>query len=377
MDVTLDCKVILSNKLRKLLNNNSVKIILTSTNTEDGKANATLTFNSSDDLNITNDGLEKLGETSLIIVPNKISQGISTDNFRVTNLFSSQNFGNDLSQGKSERNAVDKMAVTEAPLQDEVPNSVVKEEEIETPEEFKELDVPECKNWISNMTELIEAASKSKSQTRSESGQQIDLTMARNEREKAVLKEQMEKQNGIDEPAWIVNDKTGMITINDLKIDLPINSPFNLANISSNKLMQSQDLKTLASQGFIKFIQPEEVGNYISNFQTEAETIGEYEVFDGPDQAKANMFDDNDNNDNTEEEITDVEEKFEEEKMILDLTQSMSNKANTSNNSKNISNDSQGALHRRTSHGNRPTQASTTNSNNSKPIEHKTVKRSS
>ena len=86
-------------------------------------------------------------------------------------------------------------------------------ETIETPKEFKELNQEECREYVSNLEELVIAVNEAKKKD-----VDIDPDSATSEREKALLKEQKNLAESIDIPAFIVNDFCGSLAINDLDI---------------------------------------------------------------------------------------------------------------------------------------------------------------
>jgi hypothetical protein len=177
----------------------------------------------------------------------------------------------------------------------------------------------------------MNAVQKAKSKKPS---QEVDLSTAETDRERAVLMEMKEKSEAIDETAFIVNDKAGNITINDLDISLPLNMPYDLSNISAKRLAISRDLKSLIGQGLIRFVSPEEKLSYVDKalLQEDSKTHG-LEVYDSPDEAEAAigrmpnqesgqtlLIDDS-----SEMNITDadLQQATEDEVMIMNLTQNM------------------------------------------------------
>ncbi|GAG78178.1 unnamed protein product, partial [marine sediment metagenome] len=143
--------------------------------------------------------------------------------------------------------------------------------------------------------------------------------------EKALLFEMKEKEEAIDIPAWIVNDKVGVLTINDLNITLQINAPYDLSNISARRVLMSRDLRGLLKSGYVRFVAPAETIQYAGP----EELIPGLEVFDSPDEAEANMSNSVSQNPLIDEqnslEITenDVDNLTEEEAMVETLRKGM------------------------------------------------------
>lgn len=362
MDVTLECQITLSKKLRKLLDGKEARVLLMSEEAvKQGKGRAFLTLSSESDIDMSETIMQSIGETSIMLVPQRVTDEMPSEQMGVSSIFSAGMEG----ARPLERDAIDRLAATEAPSKAEVPHAIVAEDEIVTPEEFAELEDPECRKWISNMGELMMAVIEAKNRPQ----QEIDLSSAKNERERLVLLEMAEKQGGIESPAWIVNDKTGMITINDMEVDLPLNSPINLMGISPSRIAASQDLKTLVKQELVRFISPSEVGSYFEQADEADDGIVELEVFDNAEQAAEHMA--TTAGDVGERiEVSDSNEQFEEESMILDLTAGMPrNKSEKARQTRESASESGTAIHRKTSHGQRPSGDSST------PQQHRTIRR--
>jgi hypothetical protein len=142
-----------------------------------------------------------------------------------------------------------------------------------------------------------------------------------------------EKEEAIDIPAWIVNDKVGEVSVNDLKISLKLNSPYDLSNISARRIAMSKDLKSLLRDRYVRFISPTEKDRFVLKTLGETETIASLDVFDNHEQAMDNMGNQISSrknpiiNEESAMDITegDLESKTEDESMILNLTQNMPN----------------------------------------------------
>jgi len=292
-------------------------LTLVSQDIVDGKGTALLSL-SSDSLSDVNP--EEIGETSIMLVPVENAQETPSDqNVSCSNIFSS------LSSGDKNNAVVKKIAATHAPEKGQ--ESSAMKEKAEIPPSFSELHNGECSRWIKSMKEFVEAAALIKSKESS-----IDLESSKNEREKAVLMEMKEKEESIGIPAWIVNDKAGALSINDLDISLLLNSPYDLGNISAKRIVASKDLKILLKEKLVRFISPEERKEYVSCVLNREEKGAGLEVFDHHDQAMDNMGTTKENHyvidesKSTEVNEKDIESKTEEENMILNLTQDMPTK---------------------------------------------------
>ena len=317
MNVSINCKLSLSKKIRSLIGKEAT-LTLVSQDIIDGKGTAILSL-SSDSLFDVNP--EEMGETSIMIIPVETAQGTPNDQSMIcSNIFS------DISNHDETKQIIKKVAVICAPEKGQEATAI--KEKTEIPKSFSDLNNDECLRWINNMKEFIEVAGLIKNKKSS-----IDLESVQNKREKAVLMEKKEKEESIGIPAWIVNDKVGMLFINDLDISLPFNSPYDLGNISAKRVVASKDLKILLRENFVRFISPEERQQYVSGAVNEEERSSGLEIFDHHDQAIDNMnvikesnlvIDDSKSMEIDEKDI--LEPHTEEENMILNLTQNMPTK---------------------------------------------------
>lgn len=302
-------------------------VTLTTYNLIDGKGFGTLS--------LSGDGASSQfdqTETAIMITPVEVAEEIPNMENCQASIFSTI-----APKGKEDK-ITSKMAVTNAPEKGEESRAFQKPK---IPKEFKPLENKECKTWIDNMGELVNAINVARSKIST-----VDLSKAKNDLEKAALMEMKEQEESVGVPAWIVlTDKVSNISINDLGISMSANIPFNLGNISAKKIAMSGDLKSLLSERYIKFIAPSERESYLSKV-VEAESVGVLEVFDSPDEAEANMRrskarrdddtgDEDDEDDEprkaskmefTEEELA---QPTEEESMIINLTQNLPTKKTT------------------------------------------------
>jgi len=213
------------------------------------------------------------------------------------------------------------MAVTQAPEKRQIPHAIVHKEEKPIPTEFKELSNEKCQEYITNLGDLLQAAKEA-----SKHEVDIDVGSASNEREKAVLMELKKRGKSITMPAYIVNDKAGILSINDLDLTLVINAPFNLANLSGKRVAESGELRGLLNAGIVKFISPKEAQAYMNKMDTEIIKAPTLEVFDRR-GAENNMSTDNSNSvpldqaDMMELTMDDLDRPTLEESMIIDLTE--------------------------------------------------------
>jgi hypothetical protein len=311
-NISVNCKVSLSKKLRALIGNEgSVTLIIQ--NIVDGKGIGILSL-ASDKLN------EQIAigeETSIMITPIEIAS--ESPNFETLTHASIFTGSNNLENNK----VVSKIAAVEPPEKGQEYKAIVKQ--VKTPKAFKELDNIECKTWIANISQLIEATNKAKLKISS-----IDPESGKTPRERAVLKELREKEEAIDQSAVIVNDKVSSISINDLDISLKQFAPYDLKNISAKRIAASSELKELLKSGYIKFISPDEKEDYITRIDDEP-VKSELQVFDRHEDAEESIASgqvssrNNSRNpiidDRNNDEITDG--PTEEESMITNLTKNL------------------------------------------------------
>lgn len=312
MNLSINCEVSLSKKLRSLVEGNDCTIVLTTDSLVNGKGNGRISITSDGDFASQFD----TSETSIMITPIEINSEVP-EALAVGAIFS-----NAISEKSDVRTPADKIAATEAPEKREVANAIVRKEEVKTPDEFKETKDPYCEKYIKNLTELIEAATEA-----SNKSVDVDIGSARNERERALLIEKKEKGQCMDVPAYIVNDKAGALSVNDLGITLNLNAPFNLANLSGRKVAESGELRGLIRAGIVKFISPSEAQNYINMMDREIIKAPTLDVFDNRKQAEANMAGDEilptDDIERMELSMDDLDSPTLEESMIINLTENL------------------------------------------------------
>lgn len=318
MSISINCKLSLSKKLRALVGKEAT-LTLVSQDIVDGKGTAILTMDSADTNGTINP--EEMGETSIMLIPVEIAEESPNSQSPVhASIFST------VPQGHHKEPIVKKLAAVSAPEEGEEARAI--KEEVEVPEVFSEVQIPECKAWVKNMEDLVNAVNVAKNKK-----SDVDVSSAQNDRQKALLQEMKEKEEAIDIPAWIVNDKVGEVSVNDLKISLKLNSPYDLSNISARRIATSKDLKSLLRDGYVRFISPTEKDVFVIKTLGEPETVASLDVFDNHEQAMDNMGNQISSrknpiiNEESAMDITegDLESKTEDESMILNLTQNMPN----------------------------------------------------
>ena len=318
--------------MRSLISDDGT-ITLTARNINDGKGKATLSIDSEANLaEITEIAGQLLGnETSIMITP--LSIGDDSEFTGVTQTVSSIFTTSASSKKKSP--VVDKIAQTD-------PNIVREPSEEEESlvidnitSSSKKINLnltpaPSPNNKLKpilNMDGLLEAVNIAKDKVVN-----IDIDSIKNPRLKALAIEQKERMEAIDIPAFIVNEKIGVIAVNDLNITLPMNYPFDLSRVSAKKIFLSKDLKSLYNQGYIKFIHPKDISIYQKKVEnSENSKIGSLEIFDNHEKAEQSITDpdfneEKDKNDYVPLEISEnnLDQETDEESMVSSLSSLMS-----------------------------------------------------
>jgi len=328
MKISLDCNISLSKKIRSIIGEDG-DITLTAISIKNGRGTGKVVIESNT-LKAPESIEEISGETSIMFTPTAITKQNPPSNKtrEVATIFSS----NIKPIKSAERTVIDRLAATEIP--EEIQHAIVAKEEIQTPEPFKTVDIPKCKEYITNLQELYEEVNKAKNKSAN-----IDLDSISNLRQRALEAEKKEQLEAIDKPAYIVNDKVGVLTINDLNITLSLNCPYDLSRISAKRIAASNDLKELLKTGYIKFVPLDQVEEYVKAVEKSIITPS-LEVFDNHRQAERNMANlegktvksvskaksvramiDGDDDDESEEwDANSLEKPTEDERMIMDLT---------------------------------------------------------
>jgi len=317
MDVTLNCKISLSKKLRKVLGTEGGTLTLATSDLINGKGYCRLSLSSDLPKEFVGIPEELIDETSIQITAVEIMDEVPNNSTVAQGTI----FTTVPEKGEYSP-VVSKMAVVHAPEKSEISRAVVKE--VKTPEAFRQLDEPECREWVGNMEELVVAVSDAKSKK-----SDINLSNTSNEKERAIMSVMKEKEEAIDVPAWIVNTEVAKLSINDIDVDLDMNFPYDLSNVSAKRIAYSRDLRAVIKAGYVKFISPSEVEAYLGKMQG-AETVG-LEVFGTAEEAAANMssgpntsgpsdlIDEGGSMELTESDM----QLTDEESMVLNLTQDM------------------------------------------------------
>lgn len=286
MDITIKCQLSLSKKLRALIQEGETRVTLVSQSITDGRGEASLTISSDKSINKNlGDFLGK--ETSIILVPMELVD-VSVNNDTVSSIFS-KNARTKPTRPSQPRQPVERLAAIEidddGDMDDDDAHLIKTQEEIEeeTPAQFKVTKTPAYKKYISSIESLDEAVKAARNKV-----SDIDPDQYEDKRKRAEAMELKEKSEAIDVDAFIVNDKCANLAINDLGINLVLNSPYNLANISAKRLMGSRDLKSMFNAKLVKFIKPEEIPLYLRR----AEQILEkptLDVYSSPEEAEEHM----------------------------------------------------------------------------------------
>jgi len=250
MSLSLRCKVSLSKKLRAIVGENAT-VILMADSLEGGKGEGQLSITSSSMDEYDTLPAELNSETSISITPISITDDMPRD-AGVSTIFSS------VPDNPSSEPVISKIAAVKAPEAGEESRAV--QGEPETPIQFAEVDEPECKNYITNLGELLDAVGEL---------------------------EEMERAGMIGKAAYIVNRNYAIITVNDLDIDLPQNMPFNLGNLPAQKVAESVHLRQLLKGKLIEFVSPQEASDILEGIDSQDSAVTELEVFDSPAQAEA------------------------------------------------------------------------------------------
>ena len=277
MDITIKCQLSLSKKLRALIQEGETRIALVAPNITNGRGEANLVISS--DKNI-NKGTELLGkETSIMLVPIELTD-VTVDPTTVGAIFTKEAR---VSPNENVRTPVDRVAAMATDV--EAAHSIKTQEEIveELPEPFEITQQPEFRNYVESLEALDEAIEAAKNKITD-----IDPDSIQDPRKRAEAMEIKEKLESIDVDAYIVNDKCANLAINDLGINLVLNSPYNLSNISARRLLGSRELKNMFKAKLVKFIRPEEIPLYTkkAEFSVEDRSI---DVYSSPEEAESHM----------------------------------------------------------------------------------------
>lgn len=286
MDLSLNCIVSLSKKVRTLIADGNATIILKIDNIKNGRGDGRLFISSDDKLIMPEDLLKH--ETSIMITPIDVKEEVPGQG-EVGNIFTSNS--NKLKTGN--RTAVDRLAAIEAPsTKQEVAHAIKTEKEIGIPEGLQPavnpVDRPRFQSYVKNLQELMNAVAASRNKVSSIDIDSIDDSTNAGKRQKAAAIELKEMEESIDEAAFIVNTKFASLVINDIGIQLGLNMPFDLSKVSARRIASSRELRNLISDGTISIISPEQAVEMRKNYQVQ-EIPGALKAY-GVDEAADRMF---------------------------------------------------------------------------------------
>jgi len=309
MDVTLDCSISLSKKLRALFGDEEVRIVMVADPIKEGRGRANIILSSE---KIDMSALKSLmnQETSLMFTPfEEKREDVSSST--ITGLFCGSPSATKPSSSK--RNPIDRLAVTEPPEKKNVAHAVKTREEIDVPREFEEIKNPEYKNFVSTLAELMDAVKQAQMK---DSG--IDIDSITDIRKKAVAMEAKERMESIDVPAFIVTEKCAAVRINDLNISLMLNVPYNLCNISAKRLVESRDLRALLNSNMIRFVDPKDVDTFIEKAQQDVEKPS-LQTYDrkGAEKAISSQMPDSEE---MEVSVNEIDDPTDQESLVTNLT---------------------------------------------------------
>lgn len=309
MDITIKCQLSLSKKLRSLIQEGEARIALVAPNITDGRGEANLVISSDKKINTNVEFIGK--ETSIMLVPVEMAD-VTIEDSTVGTLFTK----NARVQPNKKRSAVDRMAVMDIDEDDEEAHSIKTKEEIteEIPETFAVTKEPAYRNYIESLAELDKAIAAAKNKV-----SDIDPDSIQDPRKRAEAMEIKEKLESIDVDAFIVNDKCANLAINDLGINLVLNNPYNLSNISARRLLGSKELKSMFNAKLVKFIKPEEVSFYM-NRAVRAIEKPTLDVYSSPEEAEDHMARAGMNVEKIELSVSGLDGPTESEMLLTNLT---------------------------------------------------------
>ena len=313
MNVSMNCKISLSKKLRALIGKEG-SITLITHELIDGKGQGSLSI-SGENIDIDKNTFD--GETSIQLeAVGGMNLEVGGEDAACSNIFSS------IPNKVHSEKIINKIAAVNAPEKSEVPNAIKNKQQVnEEATIAKSIPSPLCKKWIADMDQLMLAVNKAKHKI-----SDVDVTTARTDREKIVLMEMKERDEAIEDTAWIINDKVGNLSINDLRISLPLNMPYDLSYVSARRIAASRDLKILIRDGYVRFISPKEKDVFLQKTVGSESDFESLEVFDNHEEAEAALGNKKNpviSEDAVEITAKDIENPTEEENSILNLTQNM------------------------------------------------------
>lgn len=305
MNITLQCDISLSKKLRQLVGNGA-KVSLLLDNVQEGRGVGRLLLVTESESDIKSI-LDK--ETSIMMTPREIVEEVP-QGVAVSNIFSPRN----PIVKNSNRTPVDKIAIMEPPQSSyEVSHAFKVDNENSTPDSFKEVNEPSYRKYISDLKTLMEAVSESLHKVSN-----IDLSSIADPRKRAVAMENKERAESIGVPSFVVNTSCASLAINDLGLGLMLNVPCNLGNISAKRLAESKDLGAMLRAGYIKFITPDEVELYVNKTKVDKFNSG---LFVGSrKEAEAAIETEGHNANEMEVSVDEIDDMTEEQRLSTNLT---------------------------------------------------------
>ena len=274
MNITINCNISLSKKLRSLFKDGETKVTLICDSVTDGKGSARLVIISEDTILVPNDFVGK--ETSIMLTPVEIEINQDNEEISVGNIFSATSNG-------TNEGFVSRLAATNAPTDNKKIATAIKPRqqiEREIPKPFEVTRDPNFKKYISTVEELmIEARMASESKNSN-----VNLDAISDKRQRAIAIELKEKAEAIDKRAYIVNDKCASLAINDLGISLLLNIPYDLSNISAKRILESKELQSSLRNGLVRIISPNEVSSFHKKIK-EVESFG-LKTYSNPEEAE-------------------------------------------------------------------------------------------
>lgn len=287
MKVSLKCKVSLSKKMRNLFQNGG-SVVLTVDSISSGKGEGLLVLSGNNNQMDIDDLIDK--ETSIMLTPTGIYKGDM--NSSVGNLFSNVEQKTHTTQNQ-QRSPIDRLAAQIPPEHGQNNRAYYMQDELEVPQQFKDTQNPSFMSYVKDYQELFNAVNSSKDK---ESGIHVTEFSERdsmNERkQKALLLERKAMQESIGIDAYVVNEKCANLTINDIGLDLPLNMPRNLGNLSAKRLASSRELWGLFRQDMIRLVSPNEADHLLKNAGTMNKTyVPELEIYDSHYQAEEQLYD--------------------------------------------------------------------------------------
>jgi len=335
MQVALKCKISLSKKMRNVLQNGG-SIVLTSDSISSGKGEGVLvlTDNGNTELNVS-DLMSK--ETSIMITPVEVSNGDS----RVSNIYADQNnqqpsvsniytdqnnqpqnnqpssrgvtnVFSDRKGSNQSRSPIDRMAATSPPEHGQNNRAYYTQDELTVPKQFEQTQDANFISYIKDYQELINAIKVSKEKQSDVNVEPIyDDDPMHVVRQKALLLEKKDMQESIGCDAYVVNEMCASLTVSDIDLDLPLNMPKNLGNMSARKLASSRQLWELFRKDFIRLVSPNEADHLLKNAGKMNQTyVPQLDIYDSSYEAGDDIYASSHGSSMAEAEVIDLDSAY-------------------------------------------------------------------